>query len=101
MLLFPLMKDHERVLKEIAEDREKKKMTNQTPETVTKDTPGPVAGPSAGSHPKQTPDRCQIQVRNQVYFTFKSNTWRVKWVWILFKFQANICLFSVALTSNV
>lgn len=74
MLLSPLMKDHERVLKEIAEDREKKKMTNQTQETVTKDTPGPVAGPSAGSHPKQTPDRCQLQVRNQVYFTLKSNT---------------------------
>lgn len=71
MLLSPLMKDHERVLKEIAEDREKKKMTNQT---VTKDTPGPVAGPSASSQPKQTPDRCQLQVRNQVYFTLKSNT---------------------------
>uniref|UniRef100_K1QYD0 UBX domain-containing protein 1 n=1 Tax=Magallana gigas TaxID=29159 RepID=K1QYD0_MAGGI len=56
-------RDHERVLKEIAEDREKKKMTNQTPETVTKDTQGPVAGPSAGSHPKQTPDRCQLQIR--------------------------------------
>lgn len=26
---------------------------------------------------------------------------RVIWVWILFKFQANVCLFSVALTSNV
>nr|XP_011425061.2 uncharacterized protein LOC105326625 isoform X1 [Crassostrea gigas] len=56
-------RDHERVLKEIAEDREKKKMTNQTQETVTKDTPGPVAGPSAGSQPKQTPDRCQLQIR--------------------------------------
>lgn len=56
-------RDHERVLKEIAEDRDKKKITNQTPETVTRDTPGPVAGPSASSHPKQTPDRCQLQIR--------------------------------------
>lgn len=26
---------------------------------------------------------------------------RVKWVWILFKFEPNVCLFSVTLTSNV
>ncbi|XP_062566491.1 uncharacterized protein LOC134228813 [Saccostrea cucullata] len=55
-------RDHERVLKEIAEDREKKKMTSLHSKTEAAKT-GTKEAPPAPSPSKPVPDRCQLQLR--------------------------------------
>ncbi|XP_061179770.1 uncharacterized protein LOC133188390 [Saccostrea echinata] len=53
-------RDHERVLKEIAEDREKKKMTSHQSKMEAAKTE-PKETPATSSPSKPIPDRCQLQ----------------------------------------
>lgn len=54
------------MLKEIAEDREKKKISGHQSDSVSTTEPKDLTpSASAGARPKMSSDSCQLQVRNQ------------------------------------
>ncbi|XP_022309550.1 uncharacterized protein LOC111115190 isoform X1 [Crassostrea virginica] len=56
-------RDHERVLKEIAEDREKKKISGHQSDSVSTEPKDLTPSASAGARPKMSSDSCQLQLR--------------------------------------
>ena len=57
------------MLKEIAEDREKKKISGHQSDSVSTEPKELTPTASAGARPKMSSDSCQLQVRNHLKVT--------------------------------
>ena len=57
------------MLKEIAEDREKKKISGHQSDSVSTEPKDLTPTASAGARPKMSSDSCQLQVRNHLKVT--------------------------------